>query len=266
MTTADRHDHWGAGEPYEAYMGRWSRLIAGPFLEWLNPGPGLRWLDMGCGTGALTDAILARASPTSIRAVDASEAFIEHARAHNTDPRVTFQAGNATDEPDAPGSFDYAVSALMLNFVPEPSSALRALRRAVTPGGTLAFYVWDYPGRMDLLRYFWDSAVALKPAARIHDEALRFSWCQGETLADLCAQAGGGDVRVTALDAVRRFATFEDFWTPLLGGQGPVPRYVSQLSEGDRRALREELRRRLPIQPDGAFELGARAWAVRATC
>lgn len=266
MTTADRHDHWGAGQPYEAYMGRWSRLIAVQFLEWLNPAPGLRWLEMGCGTGALTDTILMRASPASIRAVDASEAFVQYARAHIPDPRVSFHVGNAMDEPDTPGDVDIAASALMLNFVPDPVAALRALRHAVAPGGTLAFYVWDYPGRMDLLRYFWDSAVALQPDARIHDEAVRFSWCRGEPLADLCAQAGGRDVEVTMLDAVRRFAAFEDVWEPLLGGQGPVPRYVSQLSDGDRVALRDEVQRRLPIQPDGAFELVARAWAVRAVC
>ncbi len=266
MTTADRHDHWGAGQPYEAYMGRWSRLIAAQFLDWLDPAPGLRWLDMGCGTGALSDTILARAQPASIRAVDASEAFLQYARAHTTDPRVSFHVGNATDEPDAPGSVDIAASALMLNFVPEPAMALRALRHAVVPGGTLAFYVWDYPGRMDLLRCFWDSAVALKPEARIHDEALRFSWCRRDPLVDVCAQAGWGDVTATPLDAVRRFATFADVWEPLLGGQGPVPRYVSQLADEDRSALHDELRRRLPIQPDGTFELVARAWAVRAIC
>ena len=264
MSEAARHDHWGAGQPYEQYMGRWSRLIARRFLNWLNAPPGKRWLDMGCGTGALTDAILAQAEPASILAVDSSPAFIEHLRQQSANPRLSFRVSDAMDEPATPGFVDIAVSALMLNFVPEPVTALRGLLRSVVPGGTVAFYVWDYPGRMDMLRYFWDSAVSLWPDASVHDEALRFTMCRPEPLSRFMREAGGREVEVTPLEASRIYANFEAFWTPLLGGQGPIPRYVSTLREEERDALRLELRRRLPARPDGSIELVAQAWGVRA--
>lgn len=264
MTDASRHDHWGLGQPYEQYMGRWSRLIARRFLDWLNAPPGLRWLDMGCGTGALTDAILAQAEPDSILAIDSSPAFIEHIRQQSANPRLSARIGDALEAPATPRFVDIAVSALMLNFVPEPVTALRGLLHSVIPGGTVAFYVWDYPGRMDLLRYFWDSAVTLWPDATVHDEALRFPMCRPEPLSAFMSQAGGKDIGVTQLEATRTYTDFETFWEPLLGGQGPIPRYVSTLREDERQALRLELRRRLPTRPDGSIELGARAWGVRA--
>ncbi len=264
MSEAARHDHWGSGQPYEQYMGRWSRLIARRFLDWLSAAPRLRWLDMGCGTGALTDAILAQAEPDSILAIDSSATFIEHIRQQSANPRLSARIGDAMEEPSTSGFVDIAVSALTLNFVPEPVTALRNLFRSVVPGGTVAFYVWNYPGRMDMLRYFWDAAVSLWPDATVHDEALRFPMCQPQPLSGFMRAAGGHDVEVTQLEAARTYADFETFWEPLLGGQGPIPRYVSTLREEERQALRLELRRRLPARPDGSIELVARAWGVRA--
>jgi SAM-dependent methyltransferase len=226
----------------------------------------MRWLDMGCGTGALSDAIVAEADPDSVLAVDSSEGFIAFFRARANDPRITYQVGNAMDNLATPGFVDIAVSGLMVNFVPEPVSALRAMRHAVVPGGILAFYVWNYPGRMDMTSYFWEAATALWPEARANDQAVRFSMCRGDILAGMVAQAGGRDVQVVELEASRNYFGFEDFWAPLTGGQGPAPGFVSQLSEDDRQALRQELRNRLPIRPDGSFELIARAWALRALC
>ncbi len=266
MTPAKRQDRWESGQSYEDYMGRWSRLIAPQFVAWLQPRPGLRWLDMGCGTGVLSDAILAQADPASILAVDSSEGFIAHFKVRSTDRRISYQVGNALDGPATPGFVDLAVSGLMVNFVPEPVTALRAMRLAVAPGGTVAFYVWNYPGRMDMTGYFWQAATALWPEARVHDQAVRFPMCRGDILADLLAQAGGNDVQVVELEASRHYAGFEDFWAPFLGGQGPAPRFVSDLTAEGRHALRQELRHRLPIRSDGSFELIARAWALRATC
>ncbi|MCM2272867.1 MAG: SAM-dependent methyltransferase, partial [candidate division Zixibacteria bacterium] len=54
----DIPDSWQGSEPYERFMGRWSRVIARRFLDWLAPSEGLKWLDVGCGSGALSEAIL----------------------------------------------------------------------------------------------------------------------------------------------------------------------------------------------------------------
>lgn len=129
-------------------MARWSRLVAERFVGWLGIPPSGRWLDVGCGTGALSQAILSQAGPSSVIGLDPSPAYVEYAAGHARDERGRFE--------------------------------------------------------------------------------------------------------------------FDDYWSPYLGGQGPAPSYVASLGEGDRLALREALRARLPIRADGSIQLAARAWAVRA--
>ncbi|TIX80232.1 MAG: methyltransferase domain-containing protein, partial [Mesorhizobium sp.] len=93
MAEAARHDAWQAGDSYDLYMGRWSRQIAPLFLDWLDPAEGLDWLEVGCGTGALSAAILARCNPSSLVSIDPSEGFLAKARANEPDERVAFLAG-----------------------------------------------------------------------------------------------------------------------------------------------------------------------------
>ena len=78
---------WADGDAYELYVGRWSRLVARDFLRWVGAGPGLRWLDVGCGTGALSSAILAQCDPVEVVGVDQSEAHVAWtARRHRRRP------------------------------------------------------------------------------------------------------------------------------------------------------------------------------------
>lgn len=258
-------DGWTAGAAYEDYMGRWSRLVAREFLAWLGPAPGRHWMDVGCGTGALTSAICALAAPASVVACDPSEPFLAHARAQTPDARVSFVVGRAGDPPRREGGFDLIVSGLVLNFVPEPERVAVALRERLGPGGTLAAYVWDYAGRMDLLRLFWDEAAALDPRAAALDEGPRFPLCQPGALAVLLRGAGLADVETSTLEVATDLAGFDDFWRPFLGGVGPAPSYVKLLDDDRRAALEERLRRRLPVGDDGRVHLRARAWTVRGT-
>ena len=263
--TEDTPDPWVAGQPYERFMGRWSRLIARAFVHWLSPAPALHWLDVGCGTGALSEAVLTHASPASVLAVDPSEGFIAFAKRTLTDSRITFRVGDALNLPPESRPIQVAVSGLVLNFIPDPVAALRAMRRALQPDGVIAFYVWDYGGKMEMLRYFWDAVTALDPHARALDEGVRFPVCQPAPLRQVCEQAGLRHIEVSGLDAVMTFADFADYWSPFLGGQGPAPGYVAGLGVTGRTALEERLRTTLPIREDGSFGLSARAWAVRAT-
>ena len=127
----------------------------------------------------------------------------------------------------------------------------------------MAAYVWDYAGKMELMRYFWDAAVTLKPEDRERDEGRRFPLCQSEPLRTLFTAAGLHDVEVRSIDVPTHFQDFEDYWSPFLGGQFPAPDYAMSLSEEDRVALRERLRVTLPIEENGSIRLIARAWAVR---
>ncbi len=254
---------WASGTDYEPYVGRWSRRVAVEFLNWLALPPGLAWADVGCGTGALTQTILTLAAPSLVSGVDLSEGFVTYARGQVQDKRVDFKVGNAQALPLESASYAAVVSGLALNFIPDPAQALAEMQRVATPGGTIAAYVWDYAGRMQLMRYFWDAAIALDPAAAPLDEGPRFPLCHPEALAALFKQTGLENVAVRAIEVATDFYDFNDYWFPFLGGVGPAPAYAMSLSVKNRQALRERLRLDLPVEKDGSIHLLARAWAVR---
>ncbi len=160
---------------------------------------------------------------------------------------------------------DIVVSGLVLNFIPDLQSALGEMSRVAAAGGIVAGYVWDYAGRMDLMRHFWDAAVELDPAAAKLDEGVRFPLCNQAALAGAFAQAGLRDIATAAIDIATAFADFDDYWAPFLGGQGPAPAYAMSLDESARDRLRARTRARVPSQPDGSISLVARAWAIRGS-
>ncbi len=255
---------WSDGAPYDAFMGDWSRLVAPRFIDWLALPPSLRWLDAGCGTGALTETILSSTSPSLVIGVDPSPGFIASADARLGD-RARFEVGAAERLPLAADSVDATVSGLVLNFVPDASVALAEFERVTVPGGTIGAYVWDYAGRMDLIRDFWEIARELDPDADAEDESTRFGYESPESLWAAFETSQLVDVDATGFEVSRRYAGFEEFWNPFLGGQGPAPSYVARLTEPARARLRAGLREALPFAPDGTLELRARAWAVRGT-
>jgi SAM-dependent methyltransferase len=265
LMAADRHggnEVWASGAAYEPYVGRWSRLVAAEFVAWLGMPPGSRWIDVGCGTGALSGAVLAVAAPAAVTGVDASAAYLAFA-ARSIGDRVRFAAGDAQALPEPNGGNDAAVSGLVLNFVPQPERMLSEMARVVRPGGVVAVYVWDYAGEMQLMRHFWDAAVVLDPGALALDEGRRFPICNPIQLADALRNAGLSAVETRAIDVPTRFRDFDDYWSPFLSAQGPAPGYAMSLDEERRAALRDRIRASLPIAADGSIPLIARAWAAR---
>lgn len=256
-------DRWSGGDAYEGYIGRWSRSVGTSFVDWLDVAPRSSWVDVGCGTGALSATVLARSDPAWVRGFDPSADFVDHAAAHIDDPRASFALGTADALPLEGGVADVVVAGLVLNFVPDHAAALGEMRRVARPGAVIAAYVWDYAGRMDLLRYLFDAAVAVDPGAAAVDEALRFPLCAPGPLRGLFEGSGLEAVQVRSIDVPTVFASFDDYWTPFLSGVGPAPGYVVGLDDRVRAALRDRLRTTLPIASDGSIDLIARAWAVR---
>lgn len=266
MSQQSRHDAWRAGESYDLYMGRWSRQIAPRFLDWLNPPERLDWLEIGCGTGALSAAIVARCEPASFSAVEPSEGFLERARTNVPDKDAQFLKGDAQALPVGDASKDMIVSGLVLNFVPDKAKALAEMKRVARSGATVAFYVWDYPGGgMELMRAFWSAAASLDVKAQDLTEDRRFPFCTPEGLTGLAAAAGLGSVGCTAIEVPTVFKNFEDYWRPFTLGAGPAPGYCTSLDPDARERLKENLSRSLPRGSDGSIPLKARAWAVRGT-
>jgi len=262
--SASHSTKWDSGDLYESYAGRWSRLVARTFLEWLGQPFERDWLDVGCGTGALIEAILAVCEPRAVTGVDPSAEYIDFAMAHIADERVRCKVGDAQTMPVDTASVDAVVSGLVLNFIPNPTTASAEMRRVARPGGVVAAYVWDYAGKMELMRYFWDAAVELNPNSADRDQGRRFPICTPPRLAALFASVGLTEVETIAIDVPTVFRDFDDYWSPFLSGQGGAPGYTVSLNEAERAALRELLRRRLPIRPDGSIHMVARAWAVKA--
>ena len=260
-------ESWTSEQAYEPYVGRWSRLVAPRFLEWLPDRRPGAWCDVGCGTGALSHAILTTEEPTRVVGVEPADSYLTAAQRGSAALPGKFDAliGSATAIPVKDGQFDRVVSALVLNFVPDPAAGLAEMRRGTRPGGLVAAYVWDYAEGMQLIRSFWDAAIALDPAATELDEERRFPLCRPSALRSVFTAAGLDDVVVAPIDVPTVFADFDDLWRPFLGGQGPAPGYCAALPEDDRSALRQQLRAALPPQSDGRIQLTARAWAVRGS-
>ena len=251
------------GAAYEGYVGRWSRVVAREFLAWLAAPSGARWLDVGCGTGALSEAMLRDADPAEVVGCDPTPAMVSYARHHVGDGRASFQVADARSLPYGDGRFDVVVSGLVLNFIPSPERGLAEMTRVTRSGGAVAGYVWDYAGQMQLMRHFWDAAVALDPAARELDEGRRFPICRPDALDALFRAAGLGGVTVHAINIPTVFRDFDDYWLPFLGTAGPAANYAMSLPEEHRTALRDRIRGGLPFGSDGSVTLTARAWAVR---
>ena len=260
-----KRDWFADGDAYDHYVGRWSRLVGEAFLDWLSLPSGLNWVDVGCGTGALTEAILRQTDPSKVTGVEPSEGFLIMARDNIKDDRAEFKSGDMMSIPLMDAEVDALAAGLVLNFVPNKESALQEVCRVLRPGGTVAMYVWDYAGEMQLMRYFWNAVSELFPDGADHDEGAQFPICKPEPLADLFRSANLDAVETRALDAPTDFVDFNDYWSPFLRGQGPAGSYCASLSEDDRERLRKHLEDTVPIGADGSIHLIARAWGVRGT-
>lgn len=245
-------------------MGRWSRQLAPRFVSWLRIGDGAHWLDVGCGTGAMTMAICANASPASVVGCDPSEPFVEYARSEARDPRASFAVAGVDRLPERPGGFDSVTSLFAFNFFPEAGAAILEMRKRTAPGGVVSACVWDYAGGMEFLRRFWDAAVSLDPKARALDEGRRFPICRPDALTAAFDSGGLAGVRWEPIEIATEFASFDDYWRPMLGGTGPAPSYVASLEVEQRTELARRLEAALPRTPNGTIPLTARAWAIRS--
>ena len=251
------------GDPYERFMGRWSRLLAPQLVAFASVADGDSVLDVGSGTGALSLALLAAAPSVRVTGVDPSSAYVGSAQAKTAPDRARFLVGDAQSLELADAAFDKTLSLVAINFIPDSAGALREMIRVTRPGGVVAAAVWDYGEGMQMLRVFWDEAVALDPAIAGRDER-NMPLCRRGELAALWRAHGLERVEEQPIDVELSFSSFDDYWRPFLGGQGPAGSYAASLDEPKRGALEASLRKRLiGGRGDASFTMQGRAWAAR---
>ena len=252
-----------SADAYDRLVGRYSPQLASELIGFAGVEPGMRALDVGCGPGALTEALVDKLGTPNVSAADPSEPFVEACRARL--PGVEVVVANAETLPFADGGFDVALSQLVVNFMRDAEAGVREIARVTRPGGVVASCVWDYAGEMTLLRAFCDAAGEVDPeGAAAADEGAVMRWCAEGELAELWQAAGLRDVRLGSLVVSASYIDFDDLWFPFPTGIAPSGAFCKTLDEDRRSALHDALRRRLGV-PDGPFELTARAWAVAGT-
>jgi SAM-dependent methyltransferase len=248
---------------YERFMGRWSRLLAPAYIAFAGVKNGDRVLDVGTGTGSLSATPEASMPASEIVGVDPSEGFIAYAQKNAKSNRVHFEVGDAQALKFKDVSFDNTLALLVMNFVPDPNKAVAEMRRVTRQQGIVSACVWDYDAGMQMLRFFWDEAVAFDPAIERKDERHMKLSRQGQ-LGDLWREGGLVNVKEEPLVIDQAYASFNDYWEPFTKGAGPGGAYVVSLSEDRRQQLEARMRKRLLMDhQDGPFTLTARAWCVR---
>lgn len=254
-----------SGDGYNLQMGRWSRRLAGPFLDFADIGDAASILDVGSGTGSLSFAMRARYPGSRIRGIDFSPIYVDHAARQPEARGIEFAVGDACDMRFADGSFDAVLSMLVLHFVPQPERAVAEMHRVARPGAVVAATVWDIYGGMPAQRLFFDIAVMLDPAAEPRrGRALNRPMTKPGELAQAWRQAGFADVEESTLAIRMEFASFDDYWAPYMGQDGPGPEYMRTLAPAQVAPLKEALRRAfLAGDPDGPRSFTSVAWAVK---
>jgi SAM-dependent methyltransferase len=250
---------------YDYYMGRWSRRLAPLFLDFAGSAAGERVLDVGCGTGSLSLALVERCAVAAVEAIDFEADFVAALQARTGGAPISVRQGDACSVPFDDATFDRALSLLVLHFVPDAQQAAREMRRVVRPGGTVAASVWDTYGGMPSQRMFWDTITAIEPSLAERRAATMFRPAtQPGDLPALLSRAGLTEVRETLLTIRMEFADFDDYWQPLMTGQGNLAQLVDGLAAPTRTRVVEAVRAAyLSGRPDGPRSFATVAWAAR---
>jgi ubiquinone/menaquinone biosynthesis C-methylase UbiE len=243
------------GAVYERMMGKWSGLIGGAFVDWLSPPPNLRWVDIGCGNGAFTQLLVERCAPMAVEGVDPSEGQLAFARERLPSPVAKFRQGDAMALPFADGSFDAAVMALVVFFIPDPARGVAEMARVVRSGGLAAAYVWDVVnggGPSEVI------IIQMKEMGFTPPRAPRAEASTPEGLHALWTWAGFVDLEARIVRTRRTFDDFEGYWSTTIAAPNLAPT-LTMMTTADVTELKSRVREQVHIEASGRVSIEARA-------
>ena len=256
---AEQQIRFDDGASYEKFMGVWSRKAGDVFLDWTAPPKGLNWIDVGCGNGAFTELLVERFAPSHVLGVDPSDAQLTFARERHTANVAEFVKADAMALPADDSSFDAAVMALVIFFVPEPAKGVAEMRRVVKPGGLIAAYAWDMMGGGFPLNVMYDEleqmgiAPLMPPSADASKiDALRGLW----------EDAGLAEVETREITVERSFPGYEDLWATNLTSPR-LSQTITGLTTEACELLKARVKERLSPASDGSITCTARAHAIK---
>jgi ubiquinone/menaquinone biosynthesis C-methylase UbiE len=252
---------WNAAQEYERFMGKWSRVAGRIFLDWLALPKGLKWLDVGCGTGAFTGTIQENCAAAEIVAIDPATSHVAHGQSQVKRSGVRFEVADARSMPFENGRFDVAVSALVLNFIPDRDKAVAEMRRVVRPGGMAAAYVWDFAGRSGTISHL---NAGLREFQGVDTSgALNAESTSQDKLKELFVSTGLIDVATLPIEITVKYKDFDDYWESNTGFTSPAGNTVKAMPEDKREELKKIVKSKLPVDRDGVISYMARVNAVR---
>ena len=238
------------GDAYDAFMGRYSRVLAKLFADFAGVAAGMRVLDVGAGTGALTAELVARGA--SVAAADPSPEFVAVLRERF--PNLEVEEAPAESLPYGAGVFDLALAQLVVAFVSDGPATITEMARVAR---RVAVCMWGVQ-EVDMFAAI-DRAAEAVGASRAA-EPRRYRTAQ--EIHDLLAPHGA--VETAELDVTAGYGDFEEFWQAMDHGVGPAGHWLASLDPEQREQAHAELFRDFG-SPQGPFELNARAFAAAVT-
>jgi len=237
---------------HAAYADARGATMTDTMLELSTPAPGERVLELACGAGGAGLAAAERVAPGGevvLTDVVAEMTAIAATRAdalglHNVSTRELDL--ERIDEPDH--SYDVVLCREGLMLVPDPTRAVREIRRVLRPGGRVALSVWGPRERNPWLGVVFDSVTAElgvpTPPPGIPGP---FSLEDADRLAGLLSDAGLGDVVVRALPTPYRAASVDEWWTRTCALAGPLAQRLAALPDHARNAVRARAREAISV-------------------
>lgn len=252
----------------QALLDRMYQPIAKAVVDRADLRAGEAVLDVGCGSGATTFEAAWRVGPQGrVVGADISGALLELARRRAGEQGlegVDFVRADVQTHAFDP-SFDAIVSRFGVMFFPDPVAAFANLRRALKPGGRLAFACWRSPEDNAIAQVPLEAAAPFLPEVPKFERNApgRFGFADPERVRTILAEAGWREVEIKPLDDPTP-VSFDELMTMSLR-VGPLNPILSNADEALRSRVRDAVAKALfPYVTDGLARMNSACWLVTA--